>query len=104
MWLSLSDRDLHRLVSYLYEGIGNVSPADEATRLALLASPTHPAWSGGVGLVGSLGSPQWRSCGFVVLCASSLVDDGHTLVGPDLMLPRWPRGSPTRECLPFWVS
>ena len=46
-WLSLSDRDLYRLVSYLYEGVGDVSPADEAARLALLASPTHPAWSGG---------------------------------------------------------
>ena len=40
----------------------------------------------------------------VVLPACCSWDVGLVLVGPDLMLPLWPWGSPTRECLPCRVS
>ena len=46
MCLLLPDRDLHHLLWYLYDGTNEVSAADEATRLALLATPSHLAWSG----------------------------------------------------------
>ena len=45
----------------------------------------------------------WRSFVMVLhACCSWHV--GLVLVGPDLMLPRWPWGSLTRECLPCRVS